>query len=69
MRLTGAPPQAAAASAADEVPLEDRLQLTPDVERHMCGSSPWLVLHKLEPSWVRYVGQRVAACSKSAVGG
>ena len=69
MRLTGAPPQAAAASAADEVPLEDRLQLTPDVERHMCGSSPWLVLHKLEPSWVRYVGLRVAACGNAAAGG
>ena len=72
VRLAGGPPQAAAAAAAaadGEVPLEDRLQLTVDVERHMCGSSPWLVLHKMEPSWIRYVGQRVAACGNTAAAG
>ena len=51
----------------EQLPLEELLQLTEEVEEHLCGSQPWLVLHKLDPpSRTRFVGQRFAACEAAA---
>ncbi|KAL4419883.1 hypothetical protein ABPG75_006981 [Micractinium tetrahymenae] len=64
----------AEAPPAPELPLEERLQLTEEAVAHLCGPSPWLVVHKLEPDWTRLVGRHVAACasapaSRAAVAG
>ncbi|KAL4430367.1 hypothetical protein ABPG77_002173 [Micractinium sp. CCAP 211/92] len=45
-----------------ELPLEDRLQLTEEAVGRLCGPNPWLVVHKLEPDWIRLVGRHVARC-------
>lgn len=55
--------QAAGRPPAPELPLEERLQLTEEAGAHLCGPSPWLVVHKLEPDWTRLVGRHVAQCA------